>query len=69
MTEKRNITKPLLTVLQEMMDFSVLANPLFLLVCVSNVLGFLALYIPYIYLPNAMTSKVSIIAGIMHNTE
>ena len=48
-----------------MMDFSVLANPLFLLVCVSNVLGFLALYIPYIYLPNAMISKVS----IMHDTE
>ena len=41
-----------------MMDVSVLANPLFILVCVANVLGFLALYVPYVYLPNTMESKV-----------
>ena len=47
-----------LQVLREMMDVSVLANPLFILVCVANVLGFLALYVPYVYLPNTMESKV-----------
>ena len=47
-----------LQVLKEMMDVSVLANPLFILVCVANVLGFLALYVPYVYLPNTMESKV-----------
>ncbi len=43
-------------VLQEMVDVRILANPLFALLCVAHSLGFLALYIPYVYLPGLMVS-------------
>ena len=57
LNDKLKITKPLWTTLKEMIDVSYLANPLYLLVCISNILGFLALYVPYVYLPNMMHSK------------
>ena len=53
--EKYEITRPLMSVLKEMMDFaSYMCNPIFLMVAISNILGFLAVYIPYIYLPDMM---------------
>ncbi len=32
-------------------------NPIFLLICTSNVFGFLAVYIPYVYLPIVMENR------------
>ncbi|QQP49508.1 Monocarboxylate transporter 12like, partial [Caligus rogercresseyi] len=44
-------------VFQEMLDFSHFKNPLFALICASNAFAFLSMYIPYIYLPNMITSQ------------
>ena len=55
---KLNITNALFGVLKEMVDFSLFINdPFFALICLSNVFGFLALYIPYMYLPNLILAK------------
>uniref|UniRef100_A0A0K2T9N2 Monocarboxylate transporter 12like [Nasonia vitripennis] n=1 Tax=Lepeophtheirus salmonis TaxID=72036 RepID=A0A0K2T9N2_LEPSM len=43
-------------IVKEMINFSHFKNPLFALICASNAFGFLSMYIPYIYLPNMMTS-------------
>lgn len=37
--EKMEFSKPILSVLREMMDLSVIMNPLFALICISNVFG------------------------------
>ena len=56
--EKLEITRPLMSVLKEMADFaSYMCNPIFLMIAISNVLGFLAVYIPYVYLPDMMTKE------------
>lgn len=56
--EKLEITRPLLSALKEMTDFaSFMCNPIFLALAISNILGFLALYIPYVYLPHMMTKQ------------
>ena len=56
--EKLEITRPLISVLKEMMDFaSYMCNPIFLMVAISNILGFLAVYIPYVYLPDMMKNE------------
>ena len=53
--EKLEITRPLISVLKEMADFaSFMCNPIFLMIALSNILGFLAVYIPYVYLPDMM---------------
>ena len=54
---KLDVSHSLRRVLKEMFDLSLLANPLLLLMCISNVFGFLALYVPYVYLPNMMVLK------------
>ena len=47
-----------MSVLKEMVDFaSYMCNPIFLMIAISNVLGFLAVYIPYVYLPDMMTKE------------
>ena len=57
--EKYEITRPLISVLKEMVDFaSYMCNPIFLMVAISNILGFLAVYIPYVYLPDMMKIKM-----------
>ena len=44
-----------------MADFaSYMFNPKFLMVAISNILGFLAVYIPYVYLPDMMTEERNI---------
>ncbi|XP_001607269.2 monocarboxylate transporter 12-B isoform X3 [Nasonia vitripennis] len=40
-----------------MMDMSLLKNPVFLLICISNVFGMAGLYIPFFYLVDAATVK------------
>lgn len=42
-----------------MMDMSLLKNPVFLLICISNVFGMAGLYIPFFYLVDAAVVKVS----------
>ena len=57
--EKLDITRPLTSVLKEMVDFaSYMCNPIFLMIAISNILGFLAVYIPYVYLPDMMKIKM-----------
>merc|ERR1719468_1373633 len=48
---------PIMSVLKEMIDFEIMLNPLFVLICVSNIFGFLAVYVPYVYLPNMTNQK------------
>lgn len=38
------------SVLRDMLDTSLLRNPVFLLICLSNILGMLGFYIPFVYL-------------------
>lgn len=45
-------SKALWDTLQEMLNFALLKNKLFLLICLSNVLGMLGFYTPFVYLPN-----------------
>lgn len=47
--------------LAEMMDFSLLKNPIFLFIAVSNVFGMLGFYVPFVYIIDAAVSKVSYI--------
>jgi len=42
----------MLDVLKEMMNFKLLADPLFLLIGISNVFGMIGFYTPFVYLPN-----------------
>ena len=37
--EKSESDNPILSVLREMMDFEIMLNPLFVLICISNILG------------------------------
>ena len=37
--EKSQSDNPILSVLKEMMDFEIMLNPLFVLICISNILG------------------------------
>jgi len=42
----------MLSVLKEMMNFQLLADPLFLLIGISNVFGMIGFYTPFVYLPS-----------------
>lgn len=44
-----------------MMDFSLLKNPMFLLIGVANLFGMLGFYTPFVYLPAAAVEKVQLI--------
>lgn len=37
------------TVFMEMMDFSLLKSPIFMLICLSNILAFAGFYVPFVY--------------------
>lgn len=41
-----------------MMDFSLMKNPVFLLIGVANLFGMLGFYTPFVYLPAAAQEKV-----------
>ena len=45
-------SRPLLSVVEEMLSISLLLNPAFLLIAVSNLLGMLGFYVPFVFLPN-----------------
>ena len=44
--------KGIMEVLKEMMNFSLLANPMFLLIGISNAFGMIGFYTPFVYLPS-----------------
>jgi len=44
--------------LQQMMDLSLLKNPVFMFIAVSNIFGMLGFYIPLVYIIDAAVSKV-----------
>jgi len=46
--------------LKEMMDFTLLKDPLFLLVGISNVFGMMGFYTPFVYLPSMAAQKEGI---------
>jgi len=48
------------SVLKEMMNFSLLADPLFLLIGISNVFGMIGFYTPFVYLPSMAAQYDSI---------
>lgn len=50
-------TAALFRVFNEMMDVRLFHNRQFLFICISNVFGFLALYVPFMYLPNMMVLR------------
>ncbi|XP_044006609.1 monocarboxylate transporter 3 isoform X2 [Aphidius gifuensis] len=49
--------------LSTMMDMTLLKNPVFLFICISNFLGMAGLYIPFVYIVDAAVAK-----GIQKNT-
>ena len=51
----------MIAVLKEMMNFKLLADPIFLLVGVSNAVAMIGFYTPFVYLPNmAVATGVSV---------
>merc|ERR1719273_618016 len=52
--------QPFLSVIKEMINFTLLANPYFLLIAISNIFGMLGFYVPFVYLPNMAASKEGI---------
>ena len=49
----------MLAVLKEMMNFKLLADPLFFLIGISNAFAMIGFYTPFVYLPN-----MAIVTGI-----
>lgn len=49
------------TALSQMMDVSLLKDPVFMLIGISNFFGMAGLYVPFVYLVDCATSDVSII--------
>ena len=47
-------------VIKEMMNFSLLKNPLFLLIGISNAVGMIGFFTPFVYLPSMAAEMVRI---------
>lgn len=45
--------------LSTMLDVSLLKNPVFIIICISNMFGMAGLYIPFVYLVDAAKQGVS----------
>ncbi|XP_023338137.1 monocarboxylate transporter 2 [Eurytemora carolleeae] len=58
--EQLKESESVISVLKSMMDFSLLKEPKFLLVSVSNLFGFLGFYVPFMYLPSLVGSNPGI---------
>ncbi|XP_035211198.1 monocarboxylate transporter 12-like isoform X2 [Stegodyphus dumicola] len=41
----------------EMLDFSLLKNRVFLMICISNIIGMIGFYVPYVYITDSSTMK------------
>ena len=49
--------KPIMKVFKEMINITLLANPYFLLIALSNAFGMLGFYVPFVYLPGIAQTK------------
>ena len=49
---KVDTERGVMEVIKEMMNFSLLTNPLFLLIGISNAFGMIGFYTPFVYLPS-----------------
>ena len=49
--------QPIWNALKEMVNLTLLVNPIFLLVGISNVFGMLGFYVPFVYLPNMAVKR------------
>lgn len=43
--------------MSEMLDFSLLKNHVFLLICISNIIGMIGFYVPYVYITDSSIMK------------
>lgn len=43
--------------ISEMLDFSLLKNNVFMMICMSNVIGMIGFYVPYVYITDSSTMK------------
>ena len=50
-------SKPIWDTLKEMINFTLLSNPIFMLVGLSNIFGMIGFYVPFVYLPNMAVLK------------
>ena len=53
--------KPAVSAIREMSNCQLLANPYFLLIGLSNVLGMLGFYTPFVYLPSMANGKYCVV--------
>ena len=56
--EAEDAERGMLAVLREMMNFELLFNPLFFLIGVSNAVGMIGFYTPFVYLPSMAAQYV-----------
>lgn len=52
-----NLPKSMTDTLYEMLDFSLLKNNVFLMICISNIIGMIGFYVPYVYITDSSTMK------------
>ena len=66
---KVDTERGVMEVIKEMMNFSLLADPLFLLIGISNAFGMIGFYTPFVYLPSMAATLVSnvLITTTTHN--
>lgn len=55
------------TALSQLMDCSLLKNPVFLFIAVSNVFGMLGFYVPFVYIMQSAVSKVRVNWFVIHD--
>lgn len=51
--------------LEQLMDFELMKNPVFIFIAVSNVFGMLGFYVPFVYLIDSAIEQVSLAAQIL----
>ncbi|XP_054723796.1 monocarboxylate transporter 12-like [Uloborus diversus] len=51
------LPKSMTDTMYEMLDFSLLKNNVFLLICISNIVGMIGFYVPYVYITDSSIMK------------
>lgn len=51
------LPKSMTDTMSEMLDFSLLKNKVFLLICISNIIGMVGFYVPYVYITDSSIMK------------
>ncbi|GIX85193.1 monocarboxylate transporter 9 [Caerostris extrusa] len=51
------LPKSMSDTIYEMLDFSLLKNNVFLLICISNIIGMIGFYVPYVYITDSSVMK------------